>query len=145
MRLIARSTTLIASLLGLVMALPSPAQETVIPPFDRNEAPGEPPPVPGTEGEGEVQGRGPIHEGFAQPGTIVAKPGPVVPKQPPRPVPETPPEQRPAGENVVWIPGYGSWDEDRGDFLWVSGFWRVVPAGRSWVSGYWARAEGGWR
>jgi hypothetical protein len=100
-------------------------------------------PVP-KPGEGEVQGRGPVHEGFAQPGGVI-RPGPIVPKKPPVAIPETPSEHRPEGDNVIWIPGYWSYDEDRNDFLWVSGFWRVVPAGRKWVPGYWAPAGEGYR
>ena len=42
-------------------------------------------------------------------------------------VEEIPPDMKPEGENSVWIPGYWSWDDDRRDFLWVSGVWRVPP------------------
>lgn len=117
------------------------------PPFDRAAPPGDPPAVPGvaTKDQPEVQGRGPLHEGFAQPSDPTARPAPVVPKAPPEPVREAPPEQKPEGDNVVWIPGYWMWDDDRRDFLWVSGFWRVPPPNRKWVPGYWAKAEGGHR
>ena len=47
------------------------------------------------------------------------------------------------GDNVVWIPGYWSWDDSRNDFLWVSGIWRNLPPGRQWVPGYWSEAAGG--
>ena len=40
-----------------------------------------------------------------------------------------------------WIPGYWAWDDERADFLWVSGIWRALPPGRQWVPGYWGRAE----
>jgi WXXGXW repeat (2 copies) len=140
---ITRSTALMALLACLLAARVAPAQAPAIPPFNRADTPGEPPQVPGTEGE--VQGRGPIHEGFAQPGSGVGRPAPTVPKQPPAPIPETPPDQRPAGDDVAWIPGYWGWDEDRRDFLWVSGFWRVLPAGRTWVPGYWAKTDDGYR
>lgn len=89
--------------------------------------------------------RGPVHEAFAQP--IV--PNPIVPrvidKEPPAPVPEIPPEQRPEGGNVQWIPGYWAWDEERKDFIWVSGTYRDIPAGRTYVPGYWSHTEQGWR
>ena len=139
---VARSTALMALLACLLVARTAPAQVPAVPPFDRADTPGAPPPVPAAEGE--VQGRGPINEGFAQPGSGVARPPAVVLKRPPAPIPETPPAQRPAGDDVAWIPGYWSWDEDRRDFLWVTGSWRVTPAGRTWVPGYWARTDGGW-
>lgn len=139
---------------GLLVAQPPPE----VPPFRRGDPVGEPPPVPSAEqpaenapaarapsAEPEVLGRGPIHEGYAQPGASAPKASPVVPKQPPQPINEVPPEEKPEGDNVVWVPGYWAWDEDRSDFLWVSGFWRVVPPGRKWVPGYWAEADGGWR
>lgn len=53
---------------------------------------------------------------------------------------EVPPEQKPTGDNVDWIPGYWAWDDERTDFLWVSGIWRSLPPGRQWVSGYWAKS-----
>ena len=59
----------------------------------------------------------------------VTGPGAVVPKQPPDPIPEVPPDQKPEAENAQWLPGYWAWDEDRKDFIWVSGFWRVPPPG----------------
>jgi hypothetical protein len=68
-----------------------------------------------------------------------------VPKRPPDPVPEVPPETRPEGDGAVWIPGYWAWDLGRKDYLWVSGVWRVPPPGRKWVPGAWAAAEGGFR
>ena len=80
-----------------------------------------------------VEARGPIHEAYAQPVTATPQPGLIVNKQPPDPIPEEPPEQKPALDNVIWIPGYWAWDTDRSDFLWVSGFWRVPPEGRHWV------------
>jgi hypothetical protein len=92
-----------------------------------------------------VQPRGPVHEAYAQPDEQVVKPGVVVPKQPPDPIPEIPPDQRPEGDNVVWIPGYWAWDLGRNDFLWVSGIWRAVPEGRKWAPGYWTEVEDGWQ
>ncbi|MBM4072942.1 MAG: hypothetical protein FJ271_29045 [Planctomycetes bacterium] len=92
----------------------------------------------------EVLTRGPIHEAFAQP--VIRRPGspPVVPRRPPEPVPELPPEQKPAGADVQWIPGYWAWEDEREDFVWVSGLWRDEPPGRRWVPGYWHQTDEGW-
>jgi hypothetical protein len=92
-----------------------------------------------------VEERGPIHEAFAQPQAIKPGPMPIVPKKPPQPVPELPPDQKPQGVNVQWIPGYWSWDLEKKDFIWVSGFWRDPPPGRNWAAGHWVEANGGWQ
>src|SRR6266566_4961636 len=91
----------------------------------------------------EVLARGPVHEAFAQPTEATAQPGIVVPRRPPDPIAELPPDEKPSGDNVQWIPGYWAWDSDRSDFLWVSGFWRAVPPGRKWLPGHWAEVAGG--
>jgi hypothetical protein len=83
----------------------------------------------------DVQARGPVHEAFATP-TAESKATPPVPKKPPAPIEEMPPAEKPEG-NVAWIGGYWAWDDERSDFLWVSGCWRTLPAGRSWIPGYW--------
>jgi WXXGXW repeat (2 copies) len=101
--------------------------------------------APGAEDGVEELARGPVHEAFAEPLVLDPASIPVIAKRPPEPVEELPPEEKPAGENVAWLPGYWSWDDDRSDFLWVSGFWRALPPGREWVPGYWQPAEGGWR
>ncbi|MCI0682306.1 MAG: hypothetical protein L0Y71_09395 [Gemmataceae bacterium] len=88
----------------------------------------------------EVQARGPIHEAFATP-TAEAKPTYGVPKKPPEPIEEMPPDEKPEGD-VVWIGGYWAWDDDRADYLWVSGCWRVTPPGKDWVPGYWREVSG---
>jgi hypothetical protein len=103
-----------------------------------------PPPPPGATEGVDVQARGPVHEAYAEPTEARPEPTPLVAKQPPDPVPEVPPDQRPEGDNVVWVPGYWSWDQDGNDFLWVSGFWRNQPPGRQWVPGTWQQVEGGW-
>src|SRR5437764_1416829 len=72
----------------------------------------------------EVLARGPVHEAYAEPVNRDPKPGPVIAKQPPEPIEEVPPEEKPEGDSVQWIPGYWAWDDDQNDFLWVSGFWR---------------------
>ncbi|MCA1685990.1 MAG: hypothetical protein LC745_08410, partial [Planctomycetia bacterium] len=93
----------------------------------------------------QVLTQGPIHEAFAEPVVYDPRPGPVIPKQPPAPVEELPPDQKPEGDNVQWVPGYWAWDDGRNDFLWVSGIWRAVPPGRQWVPGYWNQAEQGFQ
>jgi WXXGXW repeat (2 copies) len=87
--------------------------------------------------------RGPIHEAFATPVNTMPTAGPVIPRQPPEPLEEVPPDQKPEGDNVTWTPGYWSWDDERSDFIWVSGFWRAPPPGRVWVPGRWQAAGGG--
>ncbi len=91
----------------------------------------------------EVLTRGPVHEAFAETVTFDTEPGLVAPKAPPEAIEELPPDQRPEGTNVAWIPGYWAWDDERTDFLWVSGIWRALPPGRQWVPGYWGRADQG--
>lgn len=93
----------------------------------------------------EVLARGPVHEAFALPADQQAGPGPVAPRKPPEPIDELPPDQKPDGDNVQWCPGYWSWDDERKDFVWVSGFWRMPPPNRSWVPGGWQKAGEGWQ
>ena len=54
-----------------------------------------------------------------------------------------PPEEKPEG-NVIWIGGYWAWDEDRQDYLWVSGCWRAKPKDREWVPGDPREQDAGW-
>lgn len=89
--------------------------------------------------------RGAVHEAYAQPVVFNPTAGDVVPQAPPEPIEELPPEEQPAGENVEWIPGYWSWDDDDNHFVWVSGLWRAVPPGLDWVPGYWTQVEGGYQ
>jgi hypothetical protein len=93
----------------------------------------------------EVLTRGPIHEAYAQPVEAKPAPGPIVPKAPPPPIEEQPPDQRPEGENVTWFNGYWAWNDEKNDFDWVSGFWRIPPPNRQWVPGSWREASGGWQ
>ena len=86
----------------------------------------------------EVLTRGPVHEAFAETVTFDPEPGFIAPKLPPDAIEEVPPEQRLEGDNVDWIPGYWAWDDERTDFLWVSGTWRALPPGRQWIPGYWS-------
>lgn len=116
----------------LTPAMHLPAQET--------NAPTEPPPLP----KGiEVLARGPVHEAFAAPGSE-ATPSRAVPKRPPKPLPEQPPADKPEG-HVVWIGGYWAWDDERNDFLWVSGLWRTPPPHKQWIPGYWREQGEQWQ
>ncbi len=87
--------------------------------------------------------RGPVHESFAQP-TEVVRETMVIPKPPPEPIQELPPE-RPEGVEAIWIPGYWASADDEHGYVWVSGVWRVPPAQRYWVPGYWNQAEAGFQ
>ncbi len=91
----------------------------------------------------EVLTRGPVHEAFAETVTFDAEPMVIVPRSPGALIEEAPPDQRPEGAQVAWISGYWGWDDDRRDFLWISGVWRSMPPGRQWVAGYWRPAGGG--
>jgi len=107
--------------------------------FAQPAAPAPPRPANAEEGM-QVLTRGPVHEAFAETVTFDPEPGLVTPKAPPAAIEEVPPEQRLEGANVAWIPGYWGWDDERSDFLWVSGIWRALPPGRQWVPGYWGRS-----
>lgn len=93
----------------------------------------------------QVMTRGPVHEAFAAPLIHDPKPGPIIKIEPPNPVEEQPPDQKPVGASVQWIPGYWQWDDGRNDFLWISGVWRDPPPGRQWVPGYWNQVSGGYQ
>ena len=90
-----------------------------------------------------MQARGPVHEAFAAP-EAQPEPSILVPRKPPEPINEMPPDAKPDG-NMVWIGGYWAWDDDRKDFLWVSGIWRSVPPGKTWVPGYWRQEAEQWQ
>ena len=91
----------------------------------------------------EVLTRGPIHEAFADVSVDDTPTGPVINRPVPEPINEIPAEVHPEGNQVEWIPGYWSWDEDQNDFVWVSGIWRDIPPGRQWIPGYWLAVPGG--
>ncbi len=93
----------------------------------------------------QVLTRGPVHEAFAGIVTYNAEPGIVVAKAPPDAIEEVPPDERPEGDNITWIPGYWAWDDERSDFLWVSGTWRALPPGRQWMAGYWGKTTDGYQ
>jgi len=101
---------------------------------------------PPTKPDGvEVLARGPVHEAFAQLATGLPEPGQVAAKEPPKLIDELPPDQRPEGDNVQWVPGYWSWDDDGSDYVWVSGLWRMAPADRRWLPGHWQAIDKGWQ
>ena len=89
-----------------------------------------------------VDNRGPIHEAFAEPVAFDPTPGMVISKRPPALLHEVPPGQCPRGDDIRWIPGYWGWDDDRADFVWISGIWRNIPPGRQYVPGYWCEIQG---
>lgn len=93
----------------------------------------------------EVQTRGPVHEAFAEMVDYNPEPGIIVNRAPPPMIEEMPPAERPEGANITWIPGYWAWDDDRNDFMWISGTWRALPPGREWVAGYWAQTGQGYQ
>ena len=112
----------------------------------------EPPPPPAdaprealSPDDVEILTRGPVHEGFAEPLANNPAAGLTVPQQPPPEISEVAPDFKPEGNDVVWIPGYWAWDDDRDSFLWVSGIWRKLPPGRRWIPGYWDDVDGGWQ
>ncbi len=99
-----------------------------------------PPPPVVVQQQGEVLTRGPIHEAFAQPVSLQAQAGLVVPQEPPPPIEEMPPADRPASGITYGYRGYWSWRraQQRCGYIWVSACWRQAPPGRSWIPGYWA-------
>lgn len=98
----------------------------------------------GNDAEGaQVLTRGPVHEAFAGIVSFNPEAGVIVAKAPPELIEELPPEERPEGGNITWIPGYWAWDDERSDFLWISGTWRALPPGRQWITGYWTTTTEG--
>lgn len=93
----------------------------------------------------ETLTHGPVHEAFADVISYDPKPGIIIDKAPPEMIEELPPDQKPKGENIAWIPGYWAWDDDTNDFLWVSGVWRNLPPGREWEPGYWSEVSNGYQ
>lgn len=104
-------------------------------------------PAPGARADEsyELLTRGPVHEAFAQAALPATDEHLVVKKEPPAIIDEIPPAQRPAGNDIAWIPGYWGWDDERNDYIWISGIWRAIPPGREWIPGYWARVTGGYQ
>jgi hypothetical protein len=119
---------------------PANPQPAAAAPADAANDPNQP-----TDPNTEVLTKGAVHEAFAQPVVFNPTQGEVVAQQPPQPVEEMPPEQKPAGDHVKWIAGYWTWEADQSKYIWCSGIWRSVPAGSEWAPGYWTQADGGWR
>jgi hypothetical protein len=122
--------------LGTLLLIQSPARTQPAPP--------PPPAPPAASDQYEVLTRGPVHEAYAEPVDYNPEPGPVADKAPPAPIDELPPDQKPEGNDVEWVPGYWAWDDEGKDYLWVSGIWRDMPPGRQWVPGTWQEAADGW-
>ena len=93
----------------------------------------------------EVLTRGPVHEAFMTQINLNPALGITAPKEPPPAIEELPPEFKPAGEHVVWIPGYWTWDDESQDYLWMSGAWRAPPPRHRWVPGYWNKRDNGFQ
>src|SRR5581483_12499300 len=85
--------SLLAGMLGLavLLAAKGPAQDE------------QPPPDPAPQDGVSVLTRGPVHEAYAEPSETQPQASPLVTKQPPEPVEETPPDQKPEGDNVQWL------------------------------------------
>ena len=93
----------------------------------------------------EVLTRGPIHEAFAEPLSVNPRPNPIIHQKPPATIEELPPDQKPEGTHIQWIPGYFAWDETGNDYIWISGLWRATPPGRQWMPGHWMAEGDGWQ
>ena len=91
----------------------------------------------------DVLTRGSLHEAFASPHQSNPEASPVIAVAPPEPIDELPPEYKPEGVDVQWIPGYWAWDESQQDHIWISGVWRDAPPRRRWVPGYWDQTNAG--
>lgn len=98
----------------------------------------------------DVLMRGPVHEGFAEPGLSSEVPDQAfgsmqLPEPIPDPIDERPARARPQDgrRQAMWLPGY--WGvEDSEHLCWVSGTWRYSPPGMRWVPGYWSQGNNGW-
>jgi hypothetical protein len=137
----------LAALVGVLAAGVGSGQQPGTPGNPLPLPPGQPgaPAAPAAPADGaEVLAKGPVHEAFATTAEAPIAPG-LAKKQPPDAIEELPPDQKPSGDNVQWIPGYWGWDEEGDRYVWVSGFWRQPPPGRVWVPGSWRAATGGWQ
>ena len=83
----------------------------------------------------------PLHEAYAEVPQADPIASPIFRQPPPAPIEEMAPEYRPEGDNVVWIDGYWAWDDNRDDYIWISGVWRELPIGQRWVAGYWHEVD----
>lgn len=84
---------------------------------------------------------GPIHEC-----TLTFPYGPLpqkaVEKTPPKPIFEDIPFQ--LETYSVWIHGYWAWNEQKNDYIWITGTWRKPPPEHHWIHGFWKKFEQGW-
>lgn len=126
---------LAAGMTMFVCSPPAAAQEAAAPAMPAEELPA----------GSQVLARGQVHEAFAKPVTMDPQAPVLVSKRPPEALQEMPPAERPAGAEIVWVPGYWAWDEDRSDFIWISGCWRNAPPKTYWVPGYWLQSSSGWQ
>lgn len=138
------NSLLAATLLVAVTSQAQPVLPPAAPDTTTSQTPDASTPAQGND-EHDVLTRGPVHEAFAEPYNADPVEGLIVPKAPPEPIDEVPPETMPDGNNVQWIPGYPAWDDDRQDYIWVSGLWRDVPPGQRFVPGYWTEVTGGYQ
>jgi hypothetical protein len=102
-------------------------------------------PVASESADAEVSLQGPVHEAFLTPVQLDARTGMTVSQEPPEPIDEIPPDVKPKGDDVRWIPGYWAWENSDDDFIWVSGVWRNDPPTQRWVPGYWSEVSEGYR
>lgn len=52
-------------------------------------------------------------------------------------------EEMPAGEDLLWVPGY--WERDPGKWTWTKGHWAKPPHEKAhWRKGHWKWHEGKW-
>lgn len=86
-----------------------------------------------------------LHEALASASAVHSRHPLDVLYPPPSPLPEQPSEAKPAGDDVVWAPGYWIWDTKVDNWHWVQGVWVHAPRGRRWVPGYWSIVADGWR
>jgi hypothetical protein len=90
--------------------------------------------------------QGPVHEAFASHADSASITNPrVYSEKPPVDVREQAPDDPPVGDNMAWVPGYWSWDDQAEKYVWVSGVYRKTPPGRTWVPGYWSNFDTGYR
>ena len=85
----------------------------------------------------EVLARGPVHEAYAEPSDENPSPRPSFRSSRPGRSRNCHRTRSRRATTSSGCPGYWHWDEDRKDFIWVSGFWRNAPPGRVWVPGSW--------
>lgn len=89
----------------------------------------------------QVVKEGPIHEAFVTRDTedFILD---VLPVPPPAAINERIPPQ--TDRQAVWVPGYWCWDENRNDYIWMSGVWRRPPPHHQWIPGTWQAMNQGW-